>query len=418
MNEKPVHEADQLRLADFPEQNPNPIFRLSFRGDLLYANASAKAFLADLSQGGDAPAPAVLRSLAAKAEETPVVEGELADANRRTYWYTAVRPAGENYVNFYLRDITLRKRAEEALRESEARFRALTEASPAQIAVSRVTDGTILYANRAYERAFGFEAGGVLGRTAPDLYVDPADRNAIIAELQKDGVLLNREIRVKRKDGQPFWILASGVPIAFDGKDAILGASIDISDRKRAEAERERIAEQRQLALDAARMGWWHYDPVTTAVSWDDRFKEIFGVMGRDAHDRRGFRRVHPPRRRRLSQGQGRSGLESPRSPAVRGGVPHHSARWRDTLDRGPRHRLLRRRGREPPGDEFRRDRHGHHRAQERPGSPAPEPPGPGPRRGGRPDRLVAARHAPRRPDVVRRESSHLRDPEGHPADL
>ncbi len=54
----------------------------------------------------------------------------------------------------------------------------------------------------------------------------------------------------------------------------------DISDRQQIEAERARIAEQRQLALDAARMGWWHYDPITRVASWDERYKEIFGVTG------------------------------------------------------------------------------------------------------------------------------------------
>jgi PAS domain S-box-containing protein len=38
--------------------------------------------------------------------------------------------------------------------------------------------------------------------------------------------------------------------------------------------------QQRQLALDAAHMGWWHYDPVTRIAHWDDGYKEIFGVTG------------------------------------------------------------------------------------------------------------------------------------------
>jgi PAS domain S-box-containing protein len=43
-------------------------------------------------------------------------------------------------------------------------------------------------------------------------------------------------------------------------------------------AVRERISRQRQVALDAARMGWWHYDPITRFASWDDRYRDIFGV--------------------------------------------------------------------------------------------------------------------------------------------
>jgi PAS domain S-box-containing protein len=54
----------------------------------------------------------------------------------------------------------------------------------------------------------------------------------------------------------------------------------EITERKQAQAEQEALAQQRQLALDAAHMGWWHYDPVTRISSWDDRYREIFGVTG------------------------------------------------------------------------------------------------------------------------------------------
>jgi PAS domain S-box-containing protein len=45
-------------------------------------------------------------------------------------------------------------------------------------------------------------------------------------------------------------------------------------------AEREALAQQRQLALDAARMGWWSYDPLTRVSTWDDGYRRIFGVTG------------------------------------------------------------------------------------------------------------------------------------------
>lgn len=53
-----------------------------------------------------------------------------------------------------------------------------------------------------------------------------------------------------------------------------------ITGRERAGAEIARLAAQRQLALNAARLGWWHYDPVTRMSNWDDRYRQIFGVAG------------------------------------------------------------------------------------------------------------------------------------------
>ncbi len=52
----------------------------------------------------------------------------------------------------------------------------------------------------------------------------------------------------------------------------------EIDERKRIQSELEIVSTQRQLALDAARMGWWHYNPITGISQWDERYKEIFQV--------------------------------------------------------------------------------------------------------------------------------------------
>ncbi len=56
--------------------------------------------------------------------------------------------------------------------------------------------------------------------------------------------------------------------------------SWEIVERKRAEAEMQKLAKQRQIALDAARLGWWQYNPITRISEWDDGYKAIFGVSG------------------------------------------------------------------------------------------------------------------------------------------
>ena len=62
---------------------------------------------------------------------------------------------------------------------------------------------------------------------------------------------------------------------------------------RRAQAERDMFAQQRQLALDAARMGWWHCDPVTRIATWDERYREIFGLSGYESADEEIFARLH-----------------------------------------------------------------------------------------------------------------------------
>jgi PAS domain S-box-containing protein len=54
------------------------------------------------------------------------------------------------------------------------------------------------------------------------------------------------------------------------------------------------IAEQLQLALNAAHMGWWHYDPVTKIAKYDQRYREIFGVGGNERPNEEILARLHP----------------------------------------------------------------------------------------------------------------------------
>ncbi len=127
--------------------------------------------------------------------------------------------------------------AEEALRESEERFRVIAEASPVQISVSRMEDGVILFANPEYERAFGFAKEEIIGHKGPDLYCDPGDRATLIENLKEKRSVSNFEVKVKKLDGTPFWVSASINQIRFSGVPALLGSSIDITNRKQAEED-------------------------------------------------------------------------------------------------------------------------------------------------------------------------------------
>jgi PAS domain S-box-containing protein len=128
-------------------------------------------------------------------------------------------------------------RAEKTIRESEERFRTIAEMSPVQLSIARASDGGLLYSNPEYERAFGFASGEFTGHKTPDLYFDPADREKILGIFRKSGRVENYEVRVKKKNGTPFWINVSLRPIRFLGNDSILAASVDLTGRKNAEEE-------------------------------------------------------------------------------------------------------------------------------------------------------------------------------------
>ena len=166
-------------------------------------------------------------------------------------WFDVfVYRAGRNRFAYMVMDITARKQAETALKESEERFRLLSEASPVLISVTRLSDGTVLYVNQAYTESLGYRADHVIGMKATNIYFNPTDREAMIEHLNRQGFLNNYEIKVKRGDGTPFWGSTSVRLANFSGQPAMIAATLDITGLKTAEAEKQKLADSVQAEKD------------------------------------------------------------------------------------------------------------------------------------------------------------------------
>ncbi|MEH1952210.1 PAS domain S-box protein [Nostoc sp.] len=135
-----------------------------------------------------------------------------------------------------IRDITEYKKIEKTLQESEARFRAISEAIPVPLIISRVSDGLILYANPELLQTFRFSPEHLVNhKKILDLYHDFADLKVLLEVLNQHGIIHNYEIQLKRADGTYFWAIASLQYLNFNNESAILTVFYDINDRKNAE---------------------------------------------------------------------------------------------------------------------------------------------------------------------------------------
>ena len=147
-------------------------------------------------------------------------------------------------------NITNRKLAEEAVRESEGRYRLLFERNLA--GVFRYTaEGRVLDANDAYARLLGYPSGKELAHVRrTDLFYDAGDVERSWSRLQEDKALTNFEVRLKRKDGSAVWVLENVSWVESDAGTAPLveGTCIDISERKRAEREMQAAKEAAEAA--------------------------------------------------------------------------------------------------------------------------------------------------------------------------
>ncbi len=152
-------------------------------------------------------------------------------AGTKTVWQ------GKTADMVFFRDITDRKRAEEALRESEERFRRLSEAPFEGIVFHE--EGKIIDANEAFATMFGYGLSEVIGRNALD-FATPELREVALGHI-RDGSEEPYDGVATRKDGSTFLIEARGKNTPYKGRTIRLTAVRDITDRKRAEEERERL---------------------------------------------------------------------------------------------------------------------------------------------------------------------------------
>ncbi|MEW5734299.1 MAG: transporter substrate-binding domain-containing protein [Thermodesulfobacteriota bacterium] len=153
---------------------------------------------------------------------------------------------GSTVWSGFVLDITGRKRAEEALRESEERYRSLLQMAPVGIAVQQ--DGRIVFANPAGLRLLG--AGSheeIIGKPIEEI-IHPDWLQEAKARIQGlltgDAGLYSAESRYVRLDGRVIDVVVMASPLVFNGKPAVQVIASDITERKKAEQEQEELHAQ------------------------------------------------------------------------------------------------------------------------------------------------------------------------------
>ncbi|MBL8798650.1 MAG: PAS domain S-box protein, partial [Planctomycetia bacterium] len=179
-----------------------------------------------------------------------------------------------------LSDITERKRAEEALRRSEERFRALVEKS-SDLLVLLDAQGTVTYVTPAVTPLLGYSPEEFL-RRAPFAGLHPDDRPALeamfascVAEPGKD---VRAEFRTLHKDGSYRVLEGYGINRLEDPSvRAIVTNSHDITDRKRAEEQLRDTNETLRALIEASPLAILALDPAGHVRSWNAAATRIFG---------------------------------------------------------------------------------------------------------------------------------------------
>ncbi len=177
------------------------------------------------------------------------------------------------------RDITEHKRAEEALRESEERYRNVVELSPEAIFVNH--DGRIAFANSACVTLLGAHTAGQLVGKSPFEIVRPDDheevRGLIKGLLERGGSMSLTERKWVRLDGTLVDVEVTASALPFEGGTAIQVLARNITERKRAEEALRTSEERFRASFKKAAVGMGLVDPSGRFVETNQALSDITG---------------------------------------------------------------------------------------------------------------------------------------------
>jgi PAS domain S-box-containing protein len=136
-----------------------------------------------------------------------------------------------------LRDITGRKKAKQALRESAEIIAKAFRASPDGLAISELETGRYIEVNEGYCKLYGHRRKEMIGRTSIELGIwdNPKERALLVHGLKTAGRVRNLELRTRTRNGRLRIILLSADSIAIGGKSCLVSVLHDVTDRVQAE---------------------------------------------------------------------------------------------------------------------------------------------------------------------------------------
>jgi PAS domain S-box-containing protein len=175
------------------------------------------------------------------------------------------------------RDITERKRAEQALRDSEERYRQVVSTTTDAVMVFDAETREFIEVNESCTTLYGYTRDEFLEMKQDDITDELADSDTTIRQTVA-GQLHRIPLRYhKKKDGTVFPVEISASAFVLDGRQVACGLVRDITDRKKAEMDLESMKKRLELALQSANIGVWDWDLVTDEVYFSPEWKAHIG---------------------------------------------------------------------------------------------------------------------------------------------
>ncbi len=203
------------------------IGRSTYEIDVLEHAATKDAAIAALREGRTIPQTEATLRLPQGGSKFVIVAGQPIEVGE------------EACMLFTFMDLEPRKKAEDALRQSEERFARSFRLTPVPTVLSTRDGLRLLDANDAFVSVLGFTEEEVVGKTGAELpiWVSAASRRQLEREVEKSGSVRNLEVQLRNKHEETLDCLISAETVIIHGEECILAVIQDITERKRSEVE-------------------------------------------------------------------------------------------------------------------------------------------------------------------------------------
>ncbi|TFF94103.1 MAG: PAS domain S-box protein, partial [Promethearchaeota archaeon] len=220
------------------------------------------------------------------------LEMKLYKRNNEKFWLnfysSLIEIDNKKYFHHIVQDITERKRSEEELKESEQKFRNISEKSLMGIII--LQDFKIKYANGIFLDTIGYSEEEVLKWKRREFFkiIHPDDvdylEEMIIKKYRSEiKVIENLKFRFISKNGRIYWVEALSNTINYKGKDADLTSLINITDRKEAEEKLKKSEKKYRSLLKTSTVGILEVDVKNEKITYvNPRLLNILGYTKKE----------------------------------------------------------------------------------------------------------------------------------------
>jgi PAS domain S-box-containing protein len=253
ITERKRAEKEIQSLARFPAENPEPVLRIARDGTLLYINQAGLNLLPEWHLQVGKATPLKLREVALQVLDNGSTRRLDLEHLRQIYSFSVVPVVDAGYANLYARDVTERRKAEEALRESKEFAENLIASMQDGFSVLD-SDGVQSDVNAAFCQMTGFSREELIGVGLPHPYWPPEAYEEIRKGFQETlrGEFNDVELTFMRKNGERFPVIVSPSWVQDkQGNVVSYFATVkDITERKRAEEEKRRLEERSRKIVE------------------------------------------------------------------------------------------------------------------------------------------------------------------------